>query len=219
MSTSSYDIQAQKQVLRKEIRANLRSLTEDDIKSQSQQVWRYLFDLPAYKEASSVGIFLSMPLGEINTDLVLFNAAESGKEIYVPKVGMGFEKADMDMLRVVLPDGEDRRNFHHSWPKNKWKIPEPPDDMPIETAQKGDIDLLVLPGLGFDRDGNRLGQGKGYYDRFLEKIYDETRKKPTLVAVGLECQLVSSVPTSRHDKGVDLVILPNQIIIPKDSYP
>jgi len=88
--------------------------------------------------------------------------------------------------------------------------------MPLVVAQPGDIDVLVVPGLAFDELGDRLGQGKGYYDRFIARMFaDEKNKKvPLLVAVGLNCQLVEDgmIPTHEHDHPVDWILLPDSAI-------
>lgn len=209
------DILEQKKLLRKEIRAKTRALDGDSIATQSSQVWQRIFALPIYKSAKSIGLFLSMPSNEINTDEILQDAIKGGKDIYVPQVGMNFEKCDMELLKVVLDDSmkpEEKEEFHKHWPKNKWKIPEPPADMPILPAKPGDIDLLIVPGLGFDRFGGRIGQGKGYYDRFIARMNSGEASMP-LVAVALTPQLVEGqIPVSAHDQKMDMVVLPDEVI-------
>ena len=229
-STNSIrSIREQKQVLRKRIRSKLKLLSTDDIQIQSQQVWDHVCQQQVWKDAKSVGLFLSMPTGEICTDLILKQALEDGKDIYVPQVGQDFQKCEMDMLKVVVNmdddgDGKNDNNilFYESWPKNKWQIPEPPDDMPRIIAQQGDIDLLIVPGLAFDCSGNRLGQGKGYYDRFIEKMTTTTddddgssSNRFPLLAVGLQPQLLDeneTIPVDEYDIKMDMIVLPDTII-------
>lgn len=225
-ANESNEIRTRKQALRKEIRAKVSALTPDEIATQSEQVWKKLFALPEYQSAKSVGLFLSMPKNEIKTETALRHCVENGKIIYVPQVGKNFESADMELLKVPPPssngsgsDGHGQRLFYDTWPKNKWGIPEPPADMPKENAQPGDIDLLVVPGLGFDRMGNRIGQGKGYYDRFIARITttqdsnnNNNNNKPKLVAVTLDCQLTESVPVSPLDRVMDKILTPSEII-------
>jgi 5,10-methenyltetrahydrofolate synthetase len=223
-------ITKQKKVLRKEIRTKMKALSKEEIQEQSVKVWKKVMELHAYKSASSVGIFLSMPSGEINTDFIIEDCIRQGKEIWVPEVGPNFENPDMDLRKVILPDDdgdssadESKKLFHKVWPTNKWNIPEPPSDMPHVIAKPGDIDLLIVPGLGFDTAGNRLGQGKGYYDRFIAKMNDaasHTKAMP-LVAVGLTPQLVlpehSRIPVASYDKPMDVVIFPDRIIASTDD--
>ena len=206
----SDDIRFRKQVLRKEIRAKVRALSPEELSAQSEKVWEKLFQLPEYQNAKTVGLFLSMPKNEIKTETVLRHCVENSKTIYVPEVGQNFECADMELLRVFAEKNESGQLFYESWPKNKWGIPEPPESMTKEVAKPGDIDLLVVPGLGFDRQGNRIGQGKGYYDRFITRITKDA--KPKLVAVTLLCQLVDAIPVSPLDRVMDKIVLPSEII-------
>lgn len=210
------DIVTKKKQLRKQVRSKMRELSKQDIKGQSLQVWKRLFDLPVYQEAKSIGLFLSMPSGEIDTDPAIRHAVEAGKQIYVPQVGKNFEQADMELLKVEQTAANPEELFHHSWPRNKWEIPEPPPEMPIVLAKEGDIDVLVVPGLAFDRKGERLGQGKGYYDRFIQHMISTDKKIPRLIAVGLTCQLVDEIPVESYDKRMDLVLIPGETIEPKN---
>eukprot|EP00522_Entomoneis_paludosa_P015167 CAMPEP_0172459984 /NCGR_PEP_ID=MMETSP1065-20121228/35030_1 /TAXON_ID=265537 /ORGANISM="Amphiprora paludosa, Strain CCMP125" /LENGTH=253 /DNA_ID=CAMNT_0013214869 /DNA_START=80 /DNA_END=841 /DNA_ORIENTATION=+ len=208
-------VRAEKQVVRKEIRAKLKELSTEEIREESVKVWNKLMELPAYKTAKSVGLFLSMPKSEISTEAILRQCVADDKDIYVPQVGQNFENAHMELLKVVQGDGDTKKDeqlFYEAWPKNKWKIPEPPSDMPIEMAQPGQIDLLVVPGLAFDRNGNRLGQGKGYYDRFIERM---SVKPIKLVAVCLSCQLLEqgrSIPVNTYDKPMETILSPEETI-------
>ena len=162
-----------------------------------------------------------MPRGEINTDLIIQDCVKNGKDIYVPEVGKNFELCDMELRKVIHSDsGQPNRDqtegmFHKAWPKNKWKIPEPPTDMPTVTAKPGDIDLMIVPGLGFDRSRNRLGQGKCYYDRFIAKMTKDGHDLP-LVAVALKPQLVedTQIPVAPYDQQMDMLVLPDEIIAP-----
>lgn len=208
---SNTDVVAKKKELRKKIRDAVKRLTVEDIHEQSQQVWDRLTDFPTYQAAKSVGLFLSMPMGEINTDPILKHAVESGKNVYVPVVGVNFELSQMELLKVAMETPDPI--FHKQWPKNRWNIPEPAPDMPKILAKPGDIDLLVVPGLGFDENCNRLGQGKGYYDRFIARMTVNDTPLP-LVGVALEPQLVwTDIPVNAHDKQMDMVILPSRIIL------
>lgn len=216
--TAKNAVVKRKQQLRKDIRSKLRALSTDDIKVQSEKVWTKLFDLEQYRKAKSIGLFLSMPTGEIQTDIALRDAVRQNKTIFVPKVGENFEKADMELLKIDTASSvEDDRLFFERWPRNKWNIPEPPESSIMETAKPGDIDLLVVPGLGFDDNGNRLGQGKGYYDRFISRMNGGNAKSPFLVAVGLSCCRVQSqtVPVNEYDQQMDMILLPDEVIVVK----
>ena len=68
------------------------------------------------------------------------------------------------------------------------------------------IDLVIVPGVAFDKNKNRLGRGKGYYDRFLEKI-DAPK-----IGVGFDCQLIEKLPVEKFDVRMNKVVVPSLII-------
>ena len=221
MGIEEEEIRNEKRELRKQIRSKMKQLTTEEITSQSESVWKQLFDdIPQYKNAKSVGIFLSMPTGEIHTDTALHRIIQDGKELYVPRVGANFEEAEMDMVRVVYEDEDphfhNKELFYKSWNKNKWGIPEPPHEK-CTISQPGDIDLLLVPGVAFDKLGGRLGQGKGYYDRFIQRNNDsKDNSRMHLVAVGLTPQFLNDkeekvVPMSEHDFRMNVLISPDFI--------
>jgi 5-formyltetrahydrofolate cyclo-ligase len=212
------DIKLRKQSLRTDMRSQLKALSNDEIQRQSQAAFERLKLLSAYRNASSIGVFLSMPSGEFDTTALIEDAVREGKTLYVPQVGGNFEKPDMDLLKIPLSKLPDGRLFYREWLLNKWGIPEPPPGLALRPAVPGDIDLLIVPGLAFDRSGKRLGQGKGYYDRFIARMTLSSDRGNSLlrVAVGLDCQLVTSsstIPTDEHDALMDYVIVPSETVV------
>jgi 5-formyltetrahydrofolate cyclo-ligase len=240
----------QKTILRKSIRTAIKKLTINEIQQQSKQVWDKIYTTQQFQQAQTIGIFLSMPMGEINTaELIRYcctstNQQQQQKVLYVPIVGKNFEYANMELIKVdptstTSPNdvgGGSDGLFYEYWPKNKWNIPEPPETMNKVLAKPGDIDVIIVPGLAFDSRCNRLGQGKGYYDRYLARmktipiteLSDETEqqqqqqnnnaavKTPLLIGVGLDCQLLPEgtyIPTNEYDFPLDMVITPSRTII------
>jgi 5,10-methenyltetrahydrofolate synthetase len=86
-----------------------------------------------------------------------------------------------------------------------WDIPEPPSD--AEVGSVDTFDVLVVPGLGFDYRGGRLGQGGGFYDRLLA-----TCRPKRVVAVAFEDQIMDHVPTTSSDQRVDQIMTPERLI-------
>ena len=72
------------------------------------------------------------------------------------------------------------------------------------------MDLILVPGVGFDRQGNRLGFGRGYYDRLLRPLREEPlsaeTKKTLLIGLAFECQLVDQLPIDPHDVAMDAIV-------------
>jgi 5-formyltetrahydrofolate cyclo-ligase len=78
-------------------------------------------------------------------------------------------------------------------------VHEPVEEKCLRLA---DLDLIIVPGLAFDKSGNRLGRGKGYYDRFLSKLPSDTQS----VGLAFDFQILPFVPTTEHDVSVTRVI-------------
>lgn len=226
-------LRQRKQTLRKEVRKCIKetypACETEKLLTQSNLVFSRLFSLPQYKSAKSIGFFLSMPSFEIQTRDAICRIVSDGKTLYVPRVGLDFEKCDMDLIRAETTSesisNEEDDIFYDAWPKNKWNIPEPPVESDASNiAHPGDIDLLLVPGLAFDVNGHRLGQGKGYYDRFISKMRDGDKEissgevKPLLVGVCLQEQFLNKdgfegIPVTDHDFIMDMVITPTETLV------
>lgn len=93
----------------------------------------------------------------------------------------------------------------------KWNILEPPRELwgnPDKEAEPEELDIVMVPGVGFDRDGGRMGNGQGYYDRLLEKV----RKDCPLIAICYESQLFEKILVGPYD------IFMDKVITEKDVY-
>lgn len=77
------------------------------------------------------------------------------------------------------------------------------------------VDVVVVPGLAFTVNGHRLGQGGGWYDRFLASTRDGCRK----IGVGFDVQIVDEVPTEEHDVTLDMVITESRVIVRESDQP
>ena len=87
----------------------------------------------------------------------------------------------------------------------KWNILEPPKELwgnPDKEVEPEDLDLVLVPGVGFDRAGHRMGNGQGYYDRLLERV----RPDCSLVALCYESQMFDDIPVAPHDVLMDKVV-------------
>jgi len=135
-----------------------------------------------------------------------------GKAVYVPRVDGG-GRHEMRMLRV------DSMAQLSGFPKSRWGIPEPTVEQAArmeDGLESGAIDLVIVPAVAFDARCQRLGQGRGYYDTFLERLATTRRAKdlpqPVTVGLGLQEQLVPRVPTAEHDQPLDYVSLPGALL-------
>lgn len=152
-------------MLKSELRlnfANLRKqLSSEEVISSSIRIGKFLPDLPIW-DLHCYHIFLSiLENKEVDTSTILELLRTKQKEIVVPKV------EDSARLEHYLLEDD------MQLVKNHWGIPEPISGTRIPVEQ---IDLVFVPLLAFDLKGNRVGYGKGYYDRFLESCRDDVIK-------------------------------------------
>jgi len=199
-SEAGGDLNAQKQALRKELRGRLAALDDAEILRQSEAVSRRLFALPEYAQSTGVACFLSMPK-EFNTRPILVRLFEDGNRVYPLRVKSAKEHT-MSMLEASsLADIE-------SFPPSRWGIPAPAREALEDGSQ---LDMVVVPGLAFDKIGGRLGQGAGFFDRYLAKLQElKGEGKLWLVGVTLDELMVERVPRDSLDFLMHHVLWPSK---------
>jgi len=193
-----------KAVLRKEIQSRLDQLDKESIERKSRLLTETLFQCVCWHEAEMVLCYLSFDC-EVETKWIIDGAFEENKIVGAPRI-IGDN--------LIFHRISDRL---HSLAENQWGIREPGRNLPeIDLRQisrdAGKI-LIIVPGLAFDRQKNRLGRGRGYYDRFLAAAGESRGGDIFTVALSFSEQLVESVPVSEHDRRVDMIIVENQIIL------
>jgi len=194
-----------KKLLRKQLRNLLQAISEKDLISQSNAIYKQVISLKQYQNSKNISIYLNMPKGEVRTENLLKHALNSGKNCYVPYI---VNNSKMEMVKIN--SWED----FLSYPKSKWGYPEPSSMSNSPIALKTEsLDLIIVPGMAFDINGNRLGHGKGYYDRYIERAKEFSRshnkKEPYCVSLSLNEQILNKeIPTNQYDIKPDLIITP-----------
>lgn len=183
------DFQQRKQAIREQAHANRRA--QENKEELSRQICEQFASLPEYAAARTVMCFVDVRT-EVRTRQFLPEALTHGKRIVVPYCVEGdlelFLLESMDELAVGM-----------------YKILEPKTELrglPVKQVGVEEIDLIMVPGVAFDRRGGRMGHGKGYYDKLLE----HARPGVPLVALAFECQLFDEIPTAAHDVYMDKII-------------
>ena len=176
-----------KKQIRSKILLQLKIQKEEDRKTKSRIIGQKLLHSPVFKKAKRVMFYIALS-GEVDTKDMIKTAQRLGKIIAVPVC----RRIPGALRPCLLGKG-------HRLVQGPYGIAEPAIKKAINPV---DLDLVVLPGMAFDRKGNRLGRGKGYYDRFLKRLPERT------VTVGLAFgfQILPAVPATRHDVSVDKVI-------------
>ncbi|XP_006208856.1 5-formyltetrahydrofolate cyclo-ligase isoform X2 [Vicugna pacos] len=136
---------------------------------------------------------------EIETEEIIKDIFQQGKTCFIPRYQ--FQSSHMDMVRLASPEEIS------SLPRTSWNIPQPGEDEVREEAlSTGGLDLIFMPGLGFDNHGNRLGRGKGYYDTYLKRCLQSQDGKPYTLALAFREQICPQVPVDENDVKVDEVL-------------
>lgn len=198
-----------KAAVRKAVRSTLRALPAAALSSASASACTRALSLIG--SATGISVYLAMPRGECETSILMSALFNSGKRVFVPRVE-GDTRHDMRMLECT-------KDQLASFPRSKWGIPEPTNEqakLMEDGLTNAAIDLVIVPAVAFDRNCLRLGQGRGYYDTFLEKL---AAKRASLglppaktIGLGLSEQLIDHVPVDPHDIPLDFVCLPEMTL-------
>lgn len=194
-----------KKLLRKKIKGLLYKYNSSLVEIKSKLIQSYLFSLTEYKNSHAIMFYVSMG-NEVYTYEIIKTALGEKKEVSVPLI----LKSQNIMLPCKINDFSDLEPgpFGILQP-SKEKIRNIPVSSPGSCTQGlGLIDLIIVPGVAFDRKGNRVGKGKGFYDRFLKSINATIPK----IALAFSCQIVEQIPTTENDVAVDKIVTEDGVI-------
>jgi 5-formyltetrahydrofolate cyclo-ligase len=156
------------------------ALSAGEIARLSRRVQESVVNSKEFKLAKVVGAYYAFG-SEVRTDLILEKASALGKKVTLPSVeGESLTFYELSSGKYLV--------------KGRFGIMEPLPYGPVDR-----IDLLVVPGIAFDKKGYRVGYGKGYYDKFL------ARKDVFSMGLAYSLQLVESLPRGEHDIKLDAV--------------
>jgi 5-formyltetrahydrofolate cyclo-ligase len=169
------------------------ALGAEERKNKSWLIRQKFLDLPEFKLAQNVMLFLNFR-DEVETTVLAETTIAMNKRLILPRCAP---------QGILLPI--EVRDLKLDIEPGLWGIREP--KLSLGEADPLEIDLILVPGAGFDLRGNRLGYGGGYYDRFFMRI------KPTVprIAIGFECQVIEDVPVDQHDAKMTMLITENEI--------
>ncbi len=156
------------------------TLNSQEISQRSKSIQEFVINSKEFQQAKVVGAYFAFG-SEVTTELIIERAKLRGKKIALPRVE------------------EDKITFYEllstrSLMRGRFGIMEPPP-----YGKMTEIDLLVVPGIAFDKKGNRLGYGKGFYDRLL------SGKRTFSIGLAYSFQLLENLPHNRYDKRLDAI--------------
>lgn len=172
-----------------------RSLSKKQRQIYSDKIVQAIIASPEYKQAKVCFLFASMP-DEVQTKELILNAFKAGKRVCLPYITSVSAKT-MEASEIFSLDELVEGTYGIlSVPKDKVRVVNPKD-----------IDFVLVPAVGFDKAGYRLGMGGGYYDRYLARM-----DKAYLMAGIYACQLVDEIIKDEYDAQIDAIITENEFI-------
>lgn len=184
------NLDEQKKHLRSKLKQLRSNESADNRKLMSQQIINNLHKLDEFKHADNVFCYVSY-LSEVNTFPLIKHFLENGANLTVPKI-----IGKTEMIAVQIADLASLE----------------PDKMGILTPKSnqsftGSFDIVITPGLAFNPAGNRLGYGRGYYDRWFTK-----NTVCSKIGLAFECQILESLPTEETDIPIDILVSEKRVI-------
>lgn len=197
-----------KEEIRKDLLLKRDSLAPHEWSGASSKIQRTILESKLYAECDKLFIYSDYH-GEVGTIVIIEDALMKGKEVYLPKCLENFTEARMEFYRV--------RSTYELVPGYKG-IMEPMENNDnkfiYDPLSKENL-LMFVPGVVYDKNFNRMGYGKGYYDNYL-------KDKPTMFKIGIafSLQLIDEIPISENDIKMDFIVTENTLIeeINKCSY-
>lgn len=174
------------------MRERLMLQAESERRKKSRLIQRKLFQQEEFLSSKCVMLYISRGTGEVETGPIVTKALSMGKKVALP-VTVAREKK-IKPVRL--------RNLKQGFVKSQYGIYEPREPRRARPLRVKDIDLIIVPGLAFDRNNNRLGRGQGYYDRFLRRISGDIPK----IGLGFKFQLFKDIPATANDVPLTRVI-------------
>lgn len=178
----------EKTEIRKKVNTLRRMLADEEKLAAAERVFEQLEQTAAFMLSDRILMYHSLP-DELPTHSFLRKWSEY-KHFFLPRVnGVNLDILPYDEQRLELG------SFH---------IEEPTGE---NTVNPSEIDLIIVPAVAFDRDGSRLGRGKGFYDRLLADT------KAATIGIGYDFQLVDELPVEAHDVPMNMVVTETSVIL------
>jgi len=187
------NIVLEKKKIRLKIKNLLNNLSEQSHKQKSKIITDTLLKTKEYINAETIFIYFPFRK-EIDTREIIKDALVKNKKIVLPKVFGNEIKIFFitDVEKDLRPGSFDMLE---------------PDLSKCREADLRSVDLVIVPGLCFDSNFNRLGYGGGFYDKILEKLDRKIKK----IALAFDLQILDNVPACSHDKKIDIIITESNI--------
>ncbi|MBI2529637.1 MAG: 5-formyltetrahydrofolate cyclo-ligase [Candidatus Diapherotrites archaeon] len=187
-----------KEEIRKKALQERNSVSEFEIQEKSKRIWSNLFSMPEFASAQKVMFYVNIG-SEVETKRMIKRALELGKEVIVPIADFKDNKLLLSRINSISELGENE----------KTRLLEPKEEF-SKPADAKELDLLIVPGISFDFKGNRIGYGRGFYDKFISGA--ELNESAVLIGLAFEMQLQDCLPSNGSDCRVHKIVTEKRII-------
>ncbi len=179
-----------------------RSLSHQEREEKSRRICEYLTGMKEFNSARAVMVYVAIG-AEVDTRYCIDTMRATGKRIIVPYCRTA--SAKLCIAEITDPDTDLGPGAHGA---------REPHDHLRDNFFRSDLQMIVCPGVAFDRFGGRLGRGKSYYDRFLEEL----KGSIPIVGIAFDCQVTSEpLPFEYHDIAMDQVITESGLLIQRTA--
>lgn len=179
-----------KQLTRKKLKERLKKLDSSEKRLLEKIIFERIINLHEYRHADDVFTYVSFNK-EVDTIEIIKYSLEEGKRVYVPKIVKSAKALEVYQI-----------NSLNELKKGAYGILQPIDG---KRTTKNRFDILLIPGIGFDRLCHRLGRGEGYFDRFLAGV------KGLKIGLCFSIQIEHNLPIEKNDVKMDIVITDSEI--------
>ncbi len=185
-----------KNKVRRELMKLRKNLSKYEVLQKSNKIKNRLFKMKEFKQASTIMFYVSYD-NEVYTHEMIKDCIANKKNVVVPIV----DKKNKKLILSKLGSWDDLR-------PGAYNILEPKKEK-IKEISIDELDLIIVPGVGYDEQGNRIGHGKGYYDNLLKNSIALT------IGLAFEFQIIKKIPIEKHDVTINKIVTEERIIVSK----
>lgn len=185
-----------KQALRKSVLGARSNQESEQVAEKSRYIVERVLQMPAFQNAKTIMVYVDFRK-EVETGSLIEQGLSLGKRMVIPV-------CDANTVQLTPSEIQD---YPGDLCPGTWGILEPKDGC-LQPVDPSEIDIILVPGVAFDSQGNRLGYGAGYYDRFLARVRPDALK----IALAFDLQIVENACPSDHDMPMDYVVTETRVI-------
>jgi 5-formyltetrahydrofolate cyclo-ligase len=187
-----------KEKVRKELIKLRKNLSKEDLFEKSNKIKNRLFKMNEFVQSSAILFYVSYD-NEVYTHEIIKESIANKKIVVVPVT----DKKNKILILSKLESWDDLS-------LGEYNILEPRKEK-IKEISIDKINLIIVPGVGFDESGHRIGHGKGYYDNLLKNTKSKT------IGLAFEFQVIKNIPFEKHDIPIDKIVTEERIIVCEKS--